>query len=434
MRTRIRIIRYARLAPVAFAAALGAVLISSNGCGRSFFNEISGLPTQTVAPSGSTTATATGATATGTVAPTATAGAMRANAALTPAPTPWASQFVYASNFTDATISEFSRSDDTGALAFIGKASAGAVNGPMGMAIHPSGKFLYAANQADRRIYQYAIGSDGKLTPMAGSGSIVAGAGPQMIAIDSTASWLYLTTTSGSIFQFSIDRTSGALTSLGNPVSGLSKPFGIAAHPGRGLVYVADNVAGLIYTFTINADGTLAQSGAPVASNGTSSGHPGLMAIAADSPSQTFLFAEDLATGVISEFAIGSDGRLVPGATFGTPRSGKFVGIGIASQTIGNQTSNYLFTADAAANSVQLFSRDAGVLTAMGSAAAADAPAGVLADSDGKFIYTADSASGTITQLAIKGGCGQPVCAAATFEAEKPPNPNAGTQFLVATP
>jgi DNA-binding beta-propeller fold protein YncE len=425
---RIRIVRYARIAPTMIAAALCAVLLSSNGCGRSFFNEISGTATQTVAPTGSSSATATGPTASFT--PTGTSGAtmvatMAAANAATASPTPWAAQFLYASNFTDATISEFSRSD-SGALTLIGKTSAGAVNGPVGIAVHPSGKFLYAANQADQRVYQFAIGSDGELTPI-GAGSVVAGSGPQMIAIDSTAAWLYLTTTAGSVFQFSIDQTSGALTALGNPVGGLGKPFGIVAHPSRNFVYAADNAGGLIYAFTINSDGTLAQNGDATA---VSSGHPGLMAIAADSGSQGFLFAQDLANGVASEFTIGADGRLTAGKTAGSAQSGKFVGIGATSQN----AANYLFTTESDSNSVQLFSRDGAALTPIGSDAAASAPAGAIADPEGKFIYAADSGSGTITQLAIKGGCGKALCAVATVQAENPSNPNAGTQFLAVTP
>ncbi len=389
---RTLIVRYARFAPIIFATALMASLLIGNGCGQGLL----------------ALATATGST--------------------TSTPTPGVGQFTYASNFNDAEISEFSRNVTTGALTFVGQVTAGAAGGPMGITTSPNGAFLYVANQKDGNIYEFVVAANGGLDPISGSPSIAGGGGPQMIAIDPTGAWLYVTSLAGrgknaGVFEFSIDSGTGALTAIGQ-VTGLSVPFGVTAlalSVGE-VVYVADNGAGLIYTFVINSNGTLSQLGSAVQSIGTSFGSPALMTIA----SGTFLFVDDTVQGVVSELSIAANGQLTFGGNFGSQQDSKPIGIGMAT----NSGNNYVFTANVVGDFVQPFSQSSGALTPLGATTVTGAPTGLIADSQGEFVYTGNSGNGTITELEINGSCGQPLCVVDTFNAESPANSKAGTQFL----
>ncbi len=388
--------RVARWAPALVAVAASvAIFGASAGCGKSIFSEATASSSRT-------------ATATSTSTP--------------------ATAFLFASNFNDAQIAEFKRDRSTGALSLVGDVSAGQTGGPMGLAITPNDKFLYLANQADGNIYEFAIQSNGTLAKIS-PGAIAAGSAPQIVAVDPTGSWAYVTNLgSGSISEYSIDSSSGALSSIGN-FTGLTGPFGIIAHPGGSFVYVADNKGGAIWSFAINSDGTLSSLGAPLPSLGTSAGSPGLMTIAMDSSANVFLFVDDVAVGLVSEFTIASNGTLAFGAVFGLANSGKPIGIGLAT----NSGTNYLYTANSVGNSVSFFSRFGPSLSLLNALGGLNAPTGLGAAPQENFVYTGDSGDGTVAQLQINGSCGSPLCFVKTFATESPPNTRAGTQFVATT-
>ena len=275
MSTHNDVVRLARLIPVFAALLTGILLVTGGGCGKGLFQ---------VTNSGSVTATSTAG----------------------------ATKFLYASNHTDGKLSAFSR-NTSGTLTFIAQYGAGAVNGPMGVAITPNNRFLYLANSADNSIREFRIGSSGALSSL---GSIPAGTAPQIIAIDHTGSFVYATNaTSKSISEYSIG-TNGGLTSIGLFTGFGGTPFGVVAHPTGNFLYMADNTAGLIYAFTIGSNGVLSLLAPPVSSNGGSGGQPGLMTIAIDS-SQGYLMVGDMSSGVVSVFVINSDGTITFSALSG---------------------------------------------------------------------------------------------------------------------
>ena len=55
-----------------------------------------------------------------------------------------------------------------------------------------------------------------------------------------------------------------------------------------------------------------------------------------------------------------------------------------------------------------------------------NAPKGLVVDPRGGFVYTADSADGTVAVSKIKGGCGSQICAGTTVSAESPHKANSG--------
>ncbi len=349
-----------------------------------------------------------------------------------PTPTATASPgtgaFLYASNYQDAKIAEFTRNTSTGALTLKGTIAAGAAQGPKGMAIDPSNSYLYAANFADGKVYEYSIGSGGALTA---TGNIAAGNGPEAVAIDPSGQYVYVSNfgggVAGSIYEYSIG-SSGTLTSIGS-VTGPSGPLGIAVGPNDSYLYVADNAGGYIWTYAINSNGTLVQPGTPVLSLGTTRGTPGYLAIAADS-NATYLFATDIGLGVVSEYAIGTGGIPVFGSTFSTGNtSNQPRGIGLGY----NGVNNYLFTANSAGGTASSFSRSGGVLTLLNQLGGLSGPTGLAVDPQGQYVYTGDSGDGTVAQMRINGACGQALCLVKSFSTENPANQNAGTQFVVMT-
>jgi len=385
------VIRLARLIPVIAAVMTAAVLLTAGGCGKGLYPVIS-------SSSGSATATSTAS----------------------------ASAFLYATNNTDGKLSAFARNVSSGALTFIAQYTAGAAAGPMGLAITPNNQFMYVVNSADNQVYEYEIGSTGALLPLT---NIAAGTAPQMVAIDDSGRFAYVTNATGkSLTEYTIG-SNGELSLKGTIAGFTGKPFGVLAHPSGSFLYVTDEVAGLIYTFTINSDGTLTVLGSPVGSNGGAGGEPGLMAIAIDS-TQGYLMGDDLASGVVSVFLINSDGTLTFNANFGTGQSTP-VGIG----ALNTNVNNYVFTANMNGGFVQPFVRSAGALTQKNPANDPNAPTGLAIDSAGLFLYTGNSATGTIAQLAINASVcsGAPLCLVRTVQAEHPTNANAGTQFLAVT-
>lgn len=391
-------LRVARFVTAVSVVASLIALLTSGGCGKGIFPEVT--PT-----------------------------------AVTTTPTPVANAFLYATNFTDGTVSAFSRNTNTGALTFISKTTAGSSRGPMGVAVTPQNDVVYVANASDGRVYPFQIVTSGSGTPgdLIALTSAASGNTPQMVAIDTTGQFVYVTNAgSKTVAEFSIN-SDGTLTSIGF-VAGIfgGQPFGITVNPNGGFLYVADATAGLLYTFSIAANGLLTQVGNAINSNGSAPGQPGLMAIAFDG-SQGYLFVDDMALGVVSTFLIQSNGTLGFSNSIGQTQSNP-IGIG-AINSGGGSSTNYVFTANKGGNFVQPFTRVGTTVTPGTAIAVSTNPTGLVIDSAGLFVYTGNSGNGTIAQIGITNSqcSGGSTCLIKTYNSESPANTNAGTQFLATT-
>ena len=390
-----------RFFPLLTVLASFVALLTGNSCGKGFFPEVSSFASVTVTA------------------------------------TPVANAFLYATNFNDGTVSAFQRNTNTGALTFIAKQSAGAVSGPMGIAVpSPQNDFAFVANAADGNVYEFEIVQSGS-TPgnLAAVGNTTAGTTPQMVAIDSTGDFVYVTNAgSKTVSEYLINSQVQDVLTANGTISGFTgKPFGIIAHPSASFVYVSDSTAGVIYTFSIGSDGTLTPIGSGVLSLGATSGQPGLMAIAVDS-GQSYLLVNDLSFGVVSVFLIGSNGVPVFSNSFGTAQS---TPMGIASVNDGGGTANnYVLTANMTGNFVQPYIRSGATLTQQTSVVSvSSAPTGLVIDPAGLFAYTGNSGNGSIGLIGINSSrCGSlAFCDIENFASESPANTNAGTQFIATT-
>jgi 6-phosphogluconolactonase len=121
--------------------------------------------------------------------------------------------FLYTANKTDNTISEFAINPDESLTQIAGSPLGESFTGPVTLFIDKSGKYLYVSNQGSTNVAAYSIGSDGGLTLLSGS-PFGTGAQPGFLANDASGKYFFVGNQSA-IQSFSLDASSGALTSVG---------------------------------------------------------------------------------------------------------------------------------------------------------------------------------------------------------------------------
>jgi len=247
--------------------------------------------------------------------------------------------FVYVANsigvsLTTGNISAFSVDPSTGALTPIPGSPFTAGAEPTALTTDLSGKFLFEASNLEsptpvNDISAFTINSStGALTAVAGS-PFLSGVSPLSLAVDSTGKFLFTADSGGegnvtnnSISEYSINATTGALTSTsqagcvstGPAVFGLANA--VATVPTAGFLFVSSFNA-IVCSFSINAQGTLQ----PVAGSPTFLGAnplPDPRGVAID-PFGKYLYTANYETGDVSAFSIAQGGgalTAVPGSPF----------------------------------------------------------------------------------------------------------------------
>ena len=101
---------------------------------------------------------------------------------------------------------------------------------PVALLIDKSGQYLYVANAGSSNLGAYSIGSDGSLTLLTNS-PFGTGAQPSFIASDPSGKYLFVGNQSSPAIQsFSLDASSGTLTSVATYSVG-NTPSSIAVTP-----------------------------------------------------------------------------------------------------------------------------------------------------------------------------------------------------------
>jgi 6-phosphogluconolactonase (cycloisomerase 2 family) len=342
--------------------------------------------------------------------------------------TPGTGALAFVTNFNDGKVSSFTRNTSTGVLKRTAQTTAGAKKGPKGVVAAPSGSFLYVANNSDDNIYQFSVNpSTGVLSPLS-TPSVSNGnnSGPDEIAINAAGTFLWVTgSNNGTVTTYSINGGTGLLTQ-GSKLTGFVHPLGIAVDSTNSIAYVADNGAGLVYSFSIGANGKLTQIGPPVLDLNGPGGTPGFIAI---DPSATFIYVTDLNQGLLSVLQTTSGtlafGTLVPSTSSG------FIPFGIAYGTV-NTVGNFLFTANQGDASMwSFFVAGPGSVNqpiAFGMTDNLSAPTGVVVDPQNAFLYTTNMNAGTVSQFQLTPACinaGGP-CFVQSVATESPHNANSG--------
>lgn len=191
----------------------------------------------------------------------------------------------------------------TGDLTAIGSGTVTSGNTPDGIAVDPSGSYAYVANATSNTVSMYSI--DRTTGALTSRGTIASGTGPRELAVDPTGRFVYVINNNGggtgSISRYTIDGT-GLLVANGTTTLG-SNSIGIAIDGTGRFLYATNRSAKSIQEFSINADGTLSSLGTVTTS--------GFLAyyLAAD-PTGQFLYLSHDTDGRYSQYRIEADGTL----------------------------------------------------------------------------------------------------------------------------
>jgi 6-phosphogluconolactonase (cycloisomerase 2 family) len=250
--------------------------------------------------------------------------------------------------------------------------------------------------------------ADGTLTPVPGSPFRSGGAGTgagigSQGALQTALDGRYLLAVDAGSNQVSVLRigSDGSLTRVGLVASGGVQPVSIAVH--GGLVYVADaGPADAGYVgFRLTSGGDLDRIPASRFALPANAG-PGDVLFNGDG---TNLVGVRIGTSLIDSFAVGRDGRLTaaPGSPFAAQGPGPF------GSEFRPTNPTQLFVSNAhggpGAGTVSAFKvSGAGVLSSIGSSPFADhqtAPCWVEITHDGRFLFTVNTASSSISRYSI---------------------------------
>jgi 6-phosphogluconolactonase (cycloisomerase 2 family) len=186
-----------------------------------------------------------------------------------------AGSFLYVGNESSNNISVFSINPSGGALTEVSGSPFATCTGPNSLVVSPTGKYLYVLCTNLNIITAYAINS-GMLQEVVNSPFQV-GTAPFALAIDPTEQFMYVTnapastTNTGTVSEFTISSTSGALTLVPDSAfpTGTS-PVAALVHPTGGFLYVANNGSNNISEFSIDpTNGVLTELSAETVAAGT---------------------------------------------------------------------------------------------------------------------------------------------------------------------
>jgi len=329
---------------------------------------------------------------------------------------------VYVTNFADGKLSSLAQSSAT--LTAPRSIASGKAGGPLGLAANVSASAIYVANAADNKIHEFSLDTNGNLKSLA---TAAAGDAPQQVAITTSAAFAYSINHVGSITQYNINSTTGALT-RNSTTSGLISPVsGVATDS---FLYVTDpqSGAGIVATYIINGDGTLSLS-ADAPSQGISGGpsNPGQITI---DPTGIWVFVADATNGVVSVFEVQGNGLTFISATAATGAAA--AGLAYATTASGN----FLYLANPALNTVSTFSFSTitGILSPVTSTTGLAAPTGVTVDNPSStgLLFVTNQSSGTVSGFSVDATTGIPTFVSSQ-STENPANNSSSPEFIVVT-
>src|SRR6266852_999651 len=244
-------------------------------------------------------------------------------------------RFAYVATLDFDAVSMYTINATTGALTSIGTTVTGG-GSANSVAVDPSGRFAYVASNAfsvgeTGNVFMYTInGTTGALTSI---GTIAAGIDPASVAVDPSGRFAYVANAelfggiggTGNVSMYTIDVTTGALTSIGTIAAG-SNPVSVAVDPSGKFAYVANFNSNDVSMYTIDVTtGTLTSIAPWALATGSNP-----MSVAVD-PSGRFDYVANGGSNSVSMYTIDvTTGTLTSIGTIAagtTPRSVAIVGI-----------------------------------------------------------------------------------------------------------
>jgi YVTN family beta-propeller protein len=267
---------------------------------------------------------------------------------------------------SDGSVSTYTINPTTGALTSTSGIIGTAINGTPGffnsMAFDPSGKFAYAADGGSfvdgafvgsSSVSMFTIDSTtGVMTSIIGI--IAAGTSPDSVAVDPAGKFVYVANHgSNDVSMYTIDASTGALASIGMIAAGAS-PDSVAVDPAGKFAYVANSGSSDVSMYTINAT-----TGA-LTSIGTISAGVTPMSVVVD-PSGKFAYAVNLTSSDVSMYTIN--------ATTGALTSIGTIAAGMSPTSIAvHPSGKFAYVTNSVSNDVSIYSidGDTGALTLIG--------------------------------------------------------------------
>jgi DNA-binding beta-propeller fold protein YncE len=296
----------------------------------------------------------------------------------------------------------------TGALASIVPPVASNDEGARSVTVDPFGKFAYVANwgagDTAGSVSSYAINSTtGALTstgtlqapclPPPSPGSCA----PVSVVVDPSGKFAFVANEGGfaptSISMFTIDPTTGALTSIGI-ITAASRAVSVAVDPTGKFVYVASESepsgsTGSVSTYSINASSGALTSTTMIAA-GTDP-----VSVAVD-PLGGFVYVANSGSNNVSMYTVNA----TTGAftSLGTIPAGT-----LPVSAVVDPTGKFAYVVNSGSNDVSMYTIDAimGTLTPIGTIAAQFSPTSIAIHPSGHFVYVTNSGSNSVSTYSI---------------------------------
>jgi YVTN family beta-propeller protein len=326
-------------------------------------------------------------------------------------------KFAYVANFGFAdvfvgNVSMYTIDPTTGTLTPIGPPVA-AEHGPYSVAVHPSGKFAYVVDSGDQGggedvgdVSMYTINATtGALTSTGTINGVCPGlCAPYSVAVDPSGKFAYVSSEGGpaptSVSMYTINGTTGALTSIGTTATG-GRAISVAVDPVGKFAYVTNGSNGFpaennkVSTYTIDTTtGALTSTGTIDAGINPSS-------LAVD-PTGKFAYVTNSGSNDVSMYTINATtGALTSIGTIAA-------GTGPASVAVDHPTGQFAYVANSGSNDVSMYTINAttGALTSIGTITAGSTPTSIAIHPSGKFAYVTNSASNDVSMYSIDAATG----------------------------
>jgi YVTN family beta-propeller protein len=306
-------------------------------------------------------------------------------------------------------VSMYTINPTTGALASIGPpVSTYDISGsPGSVTVAPSGKFVYVTNPGDPwvpddgSVEMYTIdATTGALTsPGTINGNCPGLCLPSSMAVDPSGKFVYVVTGANvvgfpyNVAMYTVDATTGALTSVGAITAGTAPDF-VAVDPAGKFAYVTNYGSNDVSMYTINATiGVLTSMGTIAA--GTDP-----VSVAVD-PAGKFAYVTNSGSNDVSMYTIdATSGALTSMGTIVAGTDPVSVAVDPASK--------FAYVTNSNSNDVSMYIINAttGALTSIGTIAAGSTPSSIAIHPSGKFVYVTNSASNDVSMYSIDSATG----------------------------
>jgi 6-phosphogluconolactonase (cycloisomerase 2 family) len=316
--------------------------------------------------------------------------------------------FAYVVNNGSDNVSAYAIDTATGALTEVAGSPFAAGVGPTAIAVDPSGRFAYVTNGGsfDFTDTISAFTIDATTGALTSAGPAQASrSGPRSVAVDPSGRFVYTanggsrTTTSNDVSAYTLNATTGALSAVaGSPFAAGTNPSSVTVDPTGRFAYVSNQASQDIRAYTIDtATGTLASIGIGGIAAGVA------YEVTVD-PSGRFVYAANGNSDNVSAYAIDTATGALSEVT-GSP----FPAAGFAGSVTVHPSGKFAYVTNFAANSVSVYTIDAatGALASSGAAAATGTqPGSITVDRSGQFAYVTNGASSNVSAYAINATTG----------------------------